>query len=98
MLLCLYCYVAYRNEEGLPWVLPVVRTIEAQMSSDPMLDHEYLPIDGLKSFTEAASKLVLGNDSSVLSQNRVWLCVVNYHATLLLYLTVLCCSEYFRYW
>ena len=63
--------VAYRTEEGLPWVLPVVRTIEAQMCSDPMLDHEYLPMDGLKAFTDAASRLVLGSDSQAIIQNRV---------------------------
>lgn len=41
------------------------------MSSDLMLDHEYLPIDGLKSFTEAASRLVLGSESVAITQNRV---------------------------
>ena len=63
--------VAYRTEEGLPWVLPVVKTVEAQMSTDPMLNHEYLPLDGLKSFTEAAAKLLLGSDSPAFTQNRV---------------------------
>ena len=62
---------AYRTEEGQPWVLPVVKTVEAQMSTDPMLNHEYLPLDGLKSFTEAAAKLLLGSDSPAFTQNRV---------------------------
>lgn len=62
---------AYRNEEGLPWVLPVVRTVEAQMSTDPMLDHEYLPLDGMKAFTEAAAHLLLGKDSPAVTHNRV---------------------------
>ena len=62
---------AYRTEEGQPWVLPVVRTIEAQMASDPMLDHEYLPICGLKAFRDAATRLLLGADSPAIAKNRV---------------------------
>ena len=70
---CLYSYssIAYRDEEGQPWVLPVVKTVETQMSSDVMLNHEYLPIDGLKSFTESATRLVLGSDGPAVTQNRV---------------------------
>lgn len=52
-------------------MLPVVRTVEAQMSTDPMLDHEYLPLDGMKSFTESAAKFLLGKDSPAITQNRV---------------------------
>lgn len=63
--------IAYRSDEGVPWVLPVVRTIEAQMGTDSMLNHEYLPLDGLKAFTEASSRLVLGSDSPAITQNRV---------------------------
>ena len=62
---------AYRNEEGLPWVLPVVRTVEAQMSTDPMLNHEYLPLDGMTAFTEGAAHFLLGKDSPAVTQNRV---------------------------
>ncbi len=62
---------AYRTEKGEPWVLPVVRTIEAQMSVDPVLNHEYLAIDGLRAFTDAASKLLLGESSLAVTQNRV---------------------------
>ena len=64
-------HTAYRNAEGLPWVLPVVRTVEAQMASDPTLTHEYLPIDGLKAFTEAANRFLLGESSQAITQNRV---------------------------
>lgn len=61
---------AYRTEEGQPWVLPVVRTIEAQMAGDSMLDHEYLPILGLKAFRDAATRLLLGADSPAIAKNR----------------------------
>ena len=88
--------LAYRDEQGLPWVLPVVRTIETQMSSDSMLDHEYLPIDGLKIFTEAATRLVLGSESVAITQNRVSYIIYIYHCTDLS--LVLCNSMYFWYW
>ena len=52
-------------------MLPVVRTIEAQMASDPMLDHEYLPILGLRAFRDAATRLLLGADSPAITKNRV---------------------------
>ena len=41
------------------------------MGTDSMLNHEYLPLDGLKAFTEASSRLVLGSDSPAITQNRV---------------------------
>jgi len=55
-------------------VLPVVAKVEKQLADqivDKTLNHEYLSIDGLKSFTEAACKLVLGNDSPAIAENRV---------------------------
>ncbi|XP_077992943.1 aspartate aminotransferase, cytoplasmic-like [Glandiceps talaboti] len=61
---------AYRTDDGEPWVLPVVRTVESQMAADHSLNHEYLPIAGLKDFTDAATKLVLGDDSPAIVQNR----------------------------
>lgn len=38
--------VAYRDENGKPWVLPVVRRTEKQMAEDDSLLHEYLPVLG----------------------------------------------------
>ncbi|KAI9146434.1 pyridoxal phosphate-dependent transferase [Paraphysoderma sedebokerense] len=61
---------AYRTEEGKPWVLPVVRKAEQIIANDMGLDHEYLPIEGLKSFTDASAKLILGKDSPVLKEQR----------------------------
>lgn len=62
---------AYKDDNGKPWVLPVVRTVEQQVASDLTLDHEYLPVCGLQSFSNAAVKLVLGNDSPAVISNRV---------------------------
>ena len=65
------CSSAYRTDEGKPWVLPVVKSIEAQMAIDPLLDHEYLPVLGLPDFCDAATELALGKDSIALVENRV---------------------------
>ncbi|KAF9069881.1 aspartate aminotransferase [Rhodocollybia butyracea] len=62
---------AYRDDNDKPWVLPVVRKAEEIILNSVALDHEYLPITGLPEFTVAAAKLILGSDSTALSQGRV---------------------------
>ncbi|EDV20091.1 uncharacterized protein TRIADDRAFT_51058 [Trichoplax adhaerens] len=62
---------AYRDENGQPWVLPVVREIEEMMSQDHSLNHEYLPIEGLQSFRESATRLMLGNECRAIVEDRV---------------------------
>jgi len=62
---------AYRTEEGEPYVLPVVRSIESSMAADKTLNHEYLPIEGNVDLASGAKKLILGKDSPALEQNRV---------------------------
>jgi aspartate aminotransferase len=52
---------AYRTDEGKPWVLPVVRKAEEMLLNDKTVDKEYLTIDGLPSFRDAARKLILGD-------------------------------------
>lgn len=71
-------HLAYRNDEGKPMVLPVVARTEKQLAAsieDGILNHEYLPIDGLDSFTDAACKLALGPDNSAIVERRV--CIYN---------------------
>ncbi|XP_046558157.1 aspartate aminotransferase, cytoplasmic-like [Haliotis rubra] len=60
---------AYRTDDGKPLVLPVVKTAEVAIASDTQ-NHEYLPIVGLPAFREAAKKLILGEDSRALAENR----------------------------
>jgi aspartate aminotransferase len=48
------------EDNGNPWVLPVVKKAELLIVNDASLDHEYLSIDGLSSFTTASIKLMLG--------------------------------------
>ncbi|ORX77513.1 aspartate aminotransferase [Basidiobolus meristosporus CBS 931.73] len=61
---------AYRDDAGKPWVLPVVQKAKQVLLSDPNLNHEYLTIRGLPSFTEAAAKLILGPNSPAIAENR----------------------------
>ena len=69
-----YAFIAYRDDSGKPMVLDVVKNVEKQLAdeiADKILNHEYLPIDGLKLFTDAACKLALGPDSPAIVENRV---------------------------
>lgn len=61
---------AYRDDSGKPFVLDSVRTAEKRIL-DQKLDHEYLPIAGLASFTKAAAALALGNDSTHIKEKRI---------------------------
>lgn len=61
---------AYRTDEGKPWVLPVVRQTEQQLAANEELNHEYLPVLGLESFSSAATKMLLGADSPALTDGR----------------------------
>ena len=72
--LILFFFQAYKDDNGKPWVLPIVRTVEQQLANDMTLNHEYLPVLGLGEFSNAAVKLILGNDSLSVINNLVnWL-------------------------
>ncbi|KAH0614590.1 uncharacterized protein H6S33_000226 [Morchella sextelata] len=62
---------AYRDDNAKPWILPVVKKAESILANDPNLNHEYLPIAGLPTFTSAAARLILGSDSPAIVENRV---------------------------
>lgn len=62
---------AYRTDEGKPWVLPVVKKVEKIIVHDDRLNHEYLPILGLPEFRSSSSKIVLGEDSPAIREDRV---------------------------
>jgi len=51
---------AYRDDKGQPWVLPSVRKAEGILATKNV-DHEYLSIDGLPDFYNAARELILGD-------------------------------------
>uniref|UniRef100_A0A8K9UKM9 Aspartate aminotransferase n=2 Tax=Oncorhynchus mykiss TaxID=8022 RepID=A0A8K9UKM9_ONCMY len=62
---------AYRTDDCLPWVLPVVKKVEQMIVEDNSLNHEYLPILGLPELRSAASKVALGDDSPAIKDGRV---------------------------
>lgn len=49
----------YRDDAGKPWILSAVQEARKQLF-DGGLNHEYLPILGLKDFRERAAQLALG--------------------------------------
>ncbi|TVY28388.1 putative aspartate aminotransferase, cytoplasmic [Lachnellula hyalina] len=49
---------AYRDADGKPWVLPVVRKTEMEICSNRAPTHEYLPIRGHSEFLTAAMTLL----------------------------------------
>lgn len=63
---------AYRTDEGKPWVLPVVRKAEQALAADSTLNKEYLPVLGLEQFSSAATRMLLGENSTALKQNRAF--------------------------
>uniref|UniRef100_A0A2K5ITR8 Aspartate aminotransferase n=1 Tax=Colobus angolensis palliatus TaxID=336983 RepID=A0A2K5ITR8_COLAP len=56
---------AYRDDNGKPYVLPIVHKAAAQIAAKSV-DKEYLPIEGLAEFCKASAKLALGENSEVL--------------------------------
>lgn len=65
---------AYRDENGKPWVLPVVKEAEkilVQQLEAGEINHEYLPISGLDTFVKESSTLAIGADSAAVKEGRV---------------------------
>ena len=60
----------YRDDNGLPFVLPSVRRAELRVC-EQSLDHEYAPISGLAGFVSKAQKLAFGGDSAVVAEKRI---------------------------
>ncbi|KAJ2722718.1 Aspartate aminotransferase, cytoplasmic [Coemansia sp. Benny D115] len=63
---------AYRDDNGRPWVLPVVHKAEQRLASDPKGNHEYLGVGGLPALTSGAQKLIFGADSAAIKERRVY--------------------------
>ncbi|TPP61046.1 Aspartate aminotransferase [Fasciola gigantica] len=61
---------AYRTNEGMPWVLPCVRSVELSMAADEKLNKEYLPITGMDSLVLSGIKLLLGVDNPLISSKK----------------------------
>ncbi|KAG0683760.1 Aspartate aminotransferase, cytoplasmic [Pichia californica] len=62
---------AYRDDNGKPWILPSVKLAENLILNSKDYNHEYLPINGLPEFTSSAAKVILGNDSKAITEDRL---------------------------
>ncbi|QMW28328.1 hypothetical protein AFCA_003881 [Aspergillus flavus] len=63
----------YRDENGQPWVLPSVQKARGTLLSKG-LNHEYLPILGLQTFRNEATKLALGSEIYDKKQSQLAIC------------------------
>ena len=45
---------AYRDDNGKPYIFPIVKKVEIDIVNDKSLDKEYSPIDGTADFTKGA--------------------------------------------
>ncbi|XP_015573116.1 aspartate aminotransferase, cytoplasmic isoform X2 [Ricinus communis] len=61
----------YREEDGKPHVLNVVRRAEQLLLHDKYATKEYLPITGLTEFSKLSAELVFGAGSPAITENRV---------------------------
>lgn len=61
---------AYRDNDGKPYPLKVVRKVEKLLANDDSLNHEYLPIAGHDGFRQAAQVLLLGANSSAIKNKK----------------------------
>ena len=62
---------AYRDNDGKPYVFPVVRKSEALLLQNNNPDKEYLPIDGFAPFKKGARGVIFGWDSPLVNDERV---------------------------
>ena len=67
---------AYRDENGKPFVFPIVRKVEQQIVNEMKLDKEYSPIDGNAEFCAGARRALFGdhqrlNDGTIVSMQGI---------------------------
>ena len=70
---------AYRDENGKPWVLPTVKAAEQELFAQQeagKINKEYLPIDGVPDFYNAAAKLMLGGDCTPIKEGIYLSCAL----------------------
>lgn len=62
---------AYRDNNGKPWILPTVKNAEHKLINSADYNHEYLSISGFEPFLKESAKVILGEDSVAIKQNRI---------------------------
>ncbi|KAJ2523150.1 Aspartate aminotransferase, cytoplasmic [Coemansia sp. RSA 2049] len=63
---------AYRDNNGKPWILPVVSKASSRLATDPGFNHEYLSVGGLPALTGGAQTLIFGQNSRAIDDKRVY--------------------------
>jgi aspartate aminotransferase len=62
---------AYRDNNGKPFVFPIVRKVEQEIVNDATLDKEYAPIEGVAEFITGAKMVTFGWDHPDVTSGRV---------------------------
>jgi len=62
---------AYRDNNGKPFVFPVVKKVELEIVNDKALDKEYAPIEGVAEFILGAKQVAFGWDHPDVKSGRV---------------------------
>jgi aspartate aminotransferase, cytoplasmic len=65
---------AYRDNNGKPYIFPVVRKAEAEVVGDASLDKEYAPIEGVAEFIKGSRQVTFGWDSPLVTSDRIITC------------------------
>ena len=63
---------AYKDNDGKPWVLPVVRKTEIAMAKDETPNHAYLTILGSPMFSGASTAMLLGEDNPLAARGNAF--------------------------
>lgn len=62
---------AYRDNNGKPFVFPIVKKVEKEIVNDVTLDKEYAPIDGVESFIKGSKMACFGFDNPALESGKI---------------------------
>ena len=62
---------AYRDNNGKPFVFPIVKKAEQDIVNNPNLDKEYAPIEGVADFIKGARMVTFGWDHPDVTSGRV---------------------------
>ncbi len=65
---------AYRDNNGKPYVFPIVKKVEKEIVEDPTLDKEYAPIEGVADFIVGSRQVAFGWDHPDVNSGRVATC------------------------
>lgn len=65
---------AYRDNNGKPYIFPIVKKVEHEIVNDPTLDKEYAPIDGVAEFIKGSQMVTFGWDINESLTSRLATC------------------------